>query len=112
MGYGFRVIQVVQSNYSVTYRQRLGNNPNSLPNLYFKEQITIVGLSGIIPQIEQLDFNQYSAISPETTNNQLQLSLNRIYITGCISSMPLTVTVNTIAECLRTDCNILGDKLD
>jgi len=24
--------------------------------------------------------------------------------------MPLTVTVNTIAECLRTDCNILGDK--
>jgi len=25
--------------------------------------------------------------------------------------MPLTVTVNTIAECLRTECNILGDKL-
>jgi len=24
--------------------------------------------------------------------------------------MPLTVTVNTIAECLRTDCNILGDN--
>jgi hypothetical protein len=24
--------------------------------------------------------------------------------------MPLTVTVNTIAECLRRDCNILGDK--
>jgi len=24
--------------------------------------------------------------------------------------MPLTVTVNTIAECLRTDCNIVGDK--
>jgi len=24
--------------------------------------------------------------------------------------MPLTVTVNMIAECLRTDCNILGDK--
>jgi len=24
--------------------------------------------------------------------------------------MPLTVTVNTIAECLRTDCNSLGDK--
>ena len=23
--------------------------------------------------------------------------------------MPLTVTVSTIAECLRTDCNILGD---
>ena len=25
--------------------------------------------------------------------------------------MPLTVTVNMIAECLRTDCSILGDKL-
>jgi len=24
--------------------------------------------------------------------------------------MPLTVTVNMIAQCLRTDCNILGDK--
>jgi len=24
--------------------------------------------------------------------------------------MPLIVTVNTIAECLRTDCNILGDN--
>jgi hypothetical protein len=26
--------------------------------------------------------------------------------------MPLTVTVNTIAECLWTDCNILGDDDD
>jgi len=25
--------------------------------------------------------------------------------------MPLIVTVNTIAEYLRTDCNILGDKI-
>jgi len=24
--------------------------------------------------------------------------------------MPLAVTVNTIAECLRTDCNVLGDN--
>jgi len=24
--------------------------------------------------------------------------------------MPLAVTVNTIAECFRTDCNILGDN--
>ena len=31
-------------------------------------------------------------------------------ITGCISYLPLIVIVNTIAECLRTDCNILGDK--
>ena len=28
------------------------------------------------------------------------------YITGRISCMPLIVTVNTIAECLRTDCSI------
>jgi len=34
-------------NYSVTYRQRLNDHPNSLENLYFKDQITIVGLSGI-----------------------------------------------------------------
>jgi hypothetical protein len=26
--------------------------------------------------------------------------------------MPLTVTGNTVAECLRTDCNILGDDND
>jgi len=26
--------------------------------------------------------------------------------------MPLIVTVNTTAECLRTDCNILGDKIN
>ena len=31
-------------------------------------------------------------------------------ITGCICYMPLTVTVNTTAECLPTDCNILGDN--
>jgi len=24
--------------------------------------------------------------------------------------MPLTIPVNTVAECLRTDCYILGDK--
>jgi hypothetical protein len=26
--------------------------------------------------------------------------------------MPFTVTANTTAECLRTDCNILGDDDD
>jgi hypothetical protein len=26
-------------------------------NPYFKEKITVIGLSGIIPQIQQLDFN-------------------------------------------------------
>jgi len=43
-------------------------------------------------------FNWYSA-----TPNHLWLSLN-------ISHVPSVVTVNTIAECLRTDCNILGDN--
>ena len=40
----------------------------------------------------------------------LTVTVNRRYITGCISCMPLTVTANTIAERLRTDCNILGDN--
>jgi hypothetical protein len=38
-------------NYSVTYRQRLDDRPNRLTKFYFKEQITIVGLSGFILQI-------------------------------------------------------------
>ena len=42
--------------------------------------------------------------------NHLCLRLNRRCITGCISYMPLIVTVKTIAECLRADCNILGDN--
>ena len=32
-------------------------------------------------------------------------------ITGCASYMSLIVTVSTLAECLRTDCNILGGKI-
>jgi hypothetical protein len=50
--------------------------------------------------------------TPDTIINQLWLSFNRrySYITGCVSCMRLTVTINTIAECLRTDCNILGDN--
>ena len=43
--------------------------------------------------------------------SQLRLSLNRRYIAGCISYMLLKVTVNTTAECLRTDCNCLGDTI-
>jgi len=31
--------------------------PTAWQNTYFKEQITIVVLSGIIPQIDQLGFN-------------------------------------------------------
>jgi len=38
------------------------------------------------------------------------LRLNTRCITGCVSYMPLIVTVSTIAECLLTDCNILGDN--
>ena len=38
-------------NYSVTYPQILNDHPKSLRNPYFKEQIPVVGLSGIIPQI-------------------------------------------------------------
>ena len=40
----------------------------------------------------------------------LTVTVNRRYITGCICCVPLTVTVSTNAECLRTVCNILGDK--
>ena len=35
---------------------------------------------------------------------------DRRYITGCISCMPLIVTVNTIAECPRKDCNIYWEE--
>jgi len=40
-------------NYSVTYRQRPDDHPNSLAKSLFKKkkQITIVGLSGITPKI-------------------------------------------------------------
>ena len=42
-----------------------------------------------------------------TIPNHLCLRLNRRCITGCNSYIPLTVTVNTIA-----DCTILGDDDD
>jgi hypothetical protein len=38
-------------NYSVTYRQRLDDYPDRLAKLYFKEHITILGLSGITLKI-------------------------------------------------------------
>jgi len=38
-------------NYSVTYRQRLDDHPNSLAKNYFTEQTAVVGLSDIVPQI-------------------------------------------------------------
>jgi len=43
----------------------------------------------------------------ETSSMRSQTSIvTERYITGCTSCMPLIVTVNTIAECPRTDCNI------
>jgi len=78
-------------NYSVTYRQRNTDHPNSLVKFLFQRP----------------NYNT----PPETITNHLWLNLNRKCITGCISYMPLLMTVNTIAECLRTDCNILGDKI-
>jgi hypothetical protein len=50
----------------------------------------------------------------ETSSMRSQTSINcdwnqnRRYNIGCISCMPLILTVNTIAECPRTDCNIQG----
>jgi hypothetical protein len=49
----FKVLSVRHEgrNYSVTYRQRIDDHPNRMANPYFKEQITIIGLSGINLQI-------------------------------------------------------------
>ena len=48
-----KVLSVRQEvrNYSVTYRQRLDDHPTDWKYLYFKELLTIVGLSGITLQI-------------------------------------------------------------
>jgi len=43
-------IRLEVRNCSVTNRQRLEDHPNSLAQ-YLEEQITVIGLSGIIPQI-------------------------------------------------------------
>ena len=47
---------------------------------------------------------------PVAINIHSWLYSHRRYITGCIVRMSLPVTVNIAAECLRTDCCILGDK--
>jgi hypothetical protein len=48
-----KVLSVRQAvrTYSVAYRQRLDDHPTDWQNLYFKKQITTVGLSGITLQI-------------------------------------------------------------
>jgi hypothetical protein len=97
--------------YSVTYRQRLNDHPNSLAKSLFQTPNYNRRLKRYYPADLATRFNWYSATPPETKPNHLWLRLNRRRITGCISHMPLIVTVNTIAECLRTYCNILGDKI-
>jgi hypothetical protein len=50
-----------------------------------------------------------SSMISETSIN-CDWTLNRRYITGYISCMPLIVSVDTGAECPRTDCNIYWEK--
>jgi hypothetical protein len=49
--------------------------------------------------------------APAPKINRWGFSLNRRYIIGCISYMLLILTYNMTAECPRTDCNRLGDKI-
>jgi len=98
-------------DYSVTYRQRLNDHPSSLAKSLFRSPNYNRRLKRYYRADLATIFNLYSATPPETTLNHLWLRLNRRCIAGCISYMPLIVTVNTIDECLRTDCNILGHNL-
>jgi hypothetical protein len=63
---------------------------------------------GVLPAVVRRCVWFRNLVCEEPNINKLWLNLNRRYITGCISCMPLIVTVNTIAECPRTDCNIQG----
>jgi len=98
-------------NHSVTYRQRLTDHPNSLAKSLFQRPNYNRRLKRYCPADPTTKFNWYSATPPQTVPNRLWLRLSRRCITWCISFLPLIVTVNTIAECLRTDCNILGDYI-
>jgi len=106
----FSVRQEVR-NYSVTYRQRINVHPNSLAKSLLQRPNYNRRLKRYYPANLANRYNWYSATFPETMSSHLWLSLNRRCVTGCISYMPLIVTVSMIAECLRTDCNILGDKI-
>ena len=97
-------------NYSVNYRQRLKDHPNNLVKSPLQRPNCSRRLKRYYPADLSTRFNWYSATPPETIPNHLWLRLNRRCITGCISYMPLIVTVNTTAECLRTDCSTLGDN--
>jgi len=70
--------------------------PTTWQNLCFKDQITIVCLSGYYPADLATRFNWYSTTFPETIPNHLRLRLNRRWINGCISYMPLILTAIAI----------------
>jgi len=85
--------------------------PNSLAKSLFQRPNYNCRLKRYYPADLTTRFNWYSATPPETIPRHLLLSLNKRCISWCISYMPLMVTVNTIAECLRPDWNILGDEI-
>jgi len=99
-------------NYSVTHRQRLNDHPNSLAKSLFQRPNYNRRLMRYYPADLATRFNWYSATPPQSTPNYLWLNLNMRCITGCISYIPLIVNVSMVAECLRKDCNILGDKIE
>jgi len=84
--------------------------PTTWQNILFERPNYNRRLKRYYPADLATRFNWYSTTPPETIPNHLWLRLNRRCITGFISYMSLIVTVNTTAECLRTDCNILGDN--
>ena len=96
-------------NCSVTYRQRLNDHPNGLIKSLFQRPTHTRRLKRYYPVDMRTRFNWYSATPQQTIPNHLWLSLNRRCVAGCISHVPSIVTVNIIAECFRTDSNILGD---
>jgi hypothetical protein len=90
-------------NYSVTFRQRINDQPNSLAKSLLQRPDYNRRLKRYYPANLANRSIWYSVTSPDSIPNHLWL--------GCTSYMPLIVTVNTVVECLRTDCNILGDKI-
>jgi len=84
-------------NYSVTYRQNLTDLPNSLARSLFQRPNYNTRLKRYYPADLATRFNWYSATPPQTIPNNLWLDLNTRCANGCISYMPIIVTVSTIA---------------
>ena len=101
-----RVLSVRQEvrNYSVTHPQRLNDHPNSLAKSLFQRPNYNFRLKRYYPAGQTTRFNWYSAAPPQTIPNHLWLSLNRRCVSGCISYMPLIVTV-------KHDCWMSSDRL-